>query len=58
MVADTFERIVIYRRGIRRDDTPEGVMEIMLLAKGGTGRTLRIDAKGQLLAAESLATAE
>ena len=56
LVADTFERIVIYRRGVRPDDTPEGVMEMMLLAKGGTGRTLRIDAKGRLLAAEGLST--
>lgn len=40
-----------------RISTPKGVMEMMLLAKGGVGRLLRIDAKGRLLAAESLDTA-
>lgn len=54
LVADTFEQIVVYRRGVRPDDTPEGVMDLMLLAKGGTGRMLRIDGKGGWVAAESL----
>jgi DNA invertase Pin-like site-specific DNA recombinase len=52
LVADTFERIVVYRRGLRPEDTPDGVMDVMLLAKGGTARMLRIDSKGGWLAAE------
>lgn len=57
LVADTFERIVVYRRGIRPHETPEGIMEVMLLAKGGTARMLRIDAKGGWVAAEGLVPA-
>lgn len=56
LLADTFERIVIYHRGVR--PTPEGEkghMDMMLMAKGGTARMLRIDRAGQLLMAESLA---
>lgn len=56
LVADTFEQIVVYRRGVRPDDTPEGVMDLMLHAKGGTARMLRIDGKGGWVAAESLAS--
>lgn len=52
LVADTFERIVVYRRGVRPDDTPGGAMEVMLLAKGGTARMLRIDPQGGWLAAD------
>ena len=56
LVADTFERIVIYHRGVR--PTPEGEkgpMDMMLLAKGGTARLLRIDRDGKLIMSESLA---
>ncbi|MBQ0934665.1 recombinase family protein [Ideonella paludis] len=50
LVADTFERIVIYRAGVRPKQTPKGTMDVMLLAKGGTARMLRIDSAGKLLA--------
>ena len=56
LVADTFERIVIYHRGTR--PTPEGdkgPMDMMLLAKGGTARLLRVDRTGKLIMSESLA---
>ena len=56
LVADTFERIVIYHRGTR--PTPEGEkgpMDMMLLAKGGTARLLRLSRSGQLIASENLA---
>lgn len=56
LVIDTFERIVIYHRGVR--PTPEGEkgpMDMMLLAKGGTARLLRIDRTGKLIMSESLA---
>lgn len=52
LVADTFERIVIYRRGIDPDDTPKGQMDVMLLAKGGTLRVLRVNGTGQVLWAD------
>jgi len=55
LVADTFERIVVYRRGVRPEDTPAGAMDLMLLAKGGAGRLLRIDNQGGWVAAEALA---
>ena len=54
LVADTFERIVIYHTGVRPRETPKGVMEVMLLAKGGTARLLRINKEGSWMAAEQL----
>ena len=54
LVADTFERIVIYHHGIRPDESAKGQLDVMLLAKGGTARVLRIDARGVWMAAESL----
>jgi len=54
LVADTFERIVIYRKGVRPDATPAGMMDLMLLAKGGTARMLRIDKTGGWVEAETL----
>jgi len=53
LVADTFERIVIYQRGVRPTED-KGPMDMMLLAKGGTARLLRIGRDGQLILAESL----
>lgn len=53
LVADTFERIVIYQRGVR-PTKDKGAMDMMLLAKGGTARLLRIDRQGRLIASESL----
>lgn len=55
LVADTFEQIVVYRRGERPADAPEGTIDLMLIAKGGTARVVRINAKGEWMAAESLA---
>ena len=55
LVADTFERIVIYHKGMRPAETPIGMMNMMLVAQGGTARLLRINAQGLLVAAESLA---
>lgn len=52
LVADTFERIVIYHRGVRPREG--GPMDMMLLAKGGNARMLRLGRDGQLIAAESL----
>lgn len=52
LVADTFERIVIYHRTVTPEDNPKGVMDMMLLAKGGTMRLLRLNSEGQVLAAD------
>lgn len=46
LVADTFEKLVIYWRGIRPDETPKGLMDVALVAKGGTSRLLRINQAG------------
>lgn len=54
LVADTFERIVIYHRGVRPGLEGKGPMDMMLLAKGGTARLLRISRDGELIMAESL----
>ena len=54
LVADTFERIVIYHRGVRPGPEGKGPMDMMLLAKGGQARLLRIDRQGKLLVAETV----
>lgn len=54
LIADTFERIVIYHRGVRPGPEGKGPMDMMLLAKGGTARLLRIGRDGELIMAESL----
>jgi DNA invertase Pin-like site-specific DNA recombinase len=54
LVADTFERIVVYRRGVDPAATPPGVMDVMLLAKGGAMRLLRINAAGAVIAADEV----
>ena len=54
LIADTFERIVIYHRGMIPDETPKGVMDMVLLAKGGVERLLRLDRKGVVLGSETV----
>lgn len=59
LVGDTFERIVVYHRGMRPTGTGKHPIDVMLHAKGGTARLLRIDENGSLVAAdESPSTAE
>ncbi len=53
LVADTFERIVIYHRGLR-PSTERGPMDMMLVAKGGHGRVLRLSRQGDLLESEDI----
>lgn len=49
------ERIVIYHRGIRpAAEERKGPMDMMLVAKGGRGRLLRISRQGALLLAEDV----
>jgi DNA invertase Pin-like site-specific DNA recombinase len=54
LIADTFERIVVYRAGMRPLETPKGQVDVLLCAKGGRARLLRIDAKGNWVAGEDL----
>jgi DNA invertase Pin-like site-specific DNA recombinase len=56
LVADTFAKIVIYRKGVRPAKTPAGLIDLLLLAKGGVARLLRIDSQGAVLSAEDVDT--
>lgn len=49
LIADTFERIVVYHHGIRPDHTPKSrdyEIDLMLVGKGGASRWLRVDKAG------------
>jgi DNA invertase Pin-like site-specific DNA recombinase len=52
LVADTFERIAVYHHGTMPAETPAGQIDLVLVAKGGGARLLRINRAGQVLAAE------
>jgi DNA invertase Pin-like site-specific DNA recombinase len=53
LVADTFERIVVFRAGIRPEETPAGEVDLILTAKGSTAaRALRVDRRGGWIAAD------
>lgn len=52
LIADTFERIVVYHHSVEPEATPPGLIDVHLIAKGGTGRMLRIDKKGNWVSAE------
>lgn len=45
LVADTFERIVIYHRGTIPDAGDGKTLDLLLIAKGGAARALRVDRK-------------
>lgn len=55
LVADTFERIVVFIKGMRPGETPRGSVDMVLMAKGGGTRALRIDAQGGWLDGEDMA---
>lgn len=50
LIADTFERILIYARGIDADPA-SGRIDVLLVAKGGGSRALMIERKGGALPA-------
>lgn len=52
LVADTFETIIVYHRGARPAISPPGVIDLVLVAKGGVARPLSIDKTGRVLTAE------
>lgn len=55
LVADTFERIVIYHHGLRPDlDGQPSHLDMVLVAKGGESRLISLDRKGGLLSADSV----
>jgi multidrug efflux pump subunit AcrA (membrane-fusion protein) len=54
LVVDTFERIVVHWRGIRPGQGPAGGIDVVLLARGGTQRMLRLNKAGQVLAVEDV----
>jgi DNA invertase Pin-like site-specific DNA recombinase len=56
LVADTFERIAVYRKGRKPSRTPAGEMDLVLLAKGGISRQLRINKNGDVLSADDVDT--
>lgn len=58
LVGDTFERIVVYQKGMRPELAPKHTIDVVLLAKGGIARMLRIGPDGELVAAEEAGQAE
>lgn len=54
LVADTFERITVYASGLRPTEGQD-VIDVVLVAKGGTSRWLRIDKRGEWIAGEQVA---
>ena len=51
LVADTFERIVVYARGMRPDASASNQnyhIDLILVGRGGNSRALRIDREGNL----------
>jgi len=57
LVADTFSRIVVYASGLRPDDSPPDIIDVVLVAKGGRSRLLRVDTAGRWVAGDEWATA-
>lgn len=57
LVADTFERIVVYHHGMRPNSTRcahDYDIDLVLIAKGGTARLLTVDRQGNWRAGEDL----
>lgn len=46
LVGDTFERIVIHHRGFPIGSAPPGTVDMVLIARGGGRRLLRVDRNG------------
>jgi len=55
LVADTFERIVVYARGVNPDPDASGrdyKIDLVLIARGGMARLLTVDRQGNWIAGE------
>jgi hypothetical protein len=48
----------VFRRGVRPAETANGSIDVMLHAKGGISRMLRVDKRGGWIAAEHVNYAE
>lgn len=57
LVGETFASIVLYWRGLRPKATPKGVFDLVLIAKGGVSRALRITPDGEWTSAEDVTLA-
>jgi DNA invertase Pin-like site-specific DNA recombinase len=58
LIKDTFERIVLYHRGIEPANSSGKMMDLLLVAKGGQSRLLRINRKSaEWVAGEEITTA-
>lgn len=55
LVADTFERIVVYASTLDPENGPADEMDVLLMAKGGATRMLRINKSGAWVAGSELA---
>ena len=53
LIADTFERITVYQKGMR-PAAGDGRIDIVLLARSGQSRLLRIDRTGNWVAGEDV----
>ncbi|KOC23947.1 integrase [Comamonas testosteroni] len=61
LVADTFSRISVYHHGLRPNHTPKSrdyYIDLMLVAKGGSSRWLRIDRDGNWVHGENYEAAD
>ncbi len=54
LVADTFERIVVYYKGLFPENSRKGQIDVLLVAKGGGSRVLTIDKTGAWVQAEDV----
>lgn len=54
LVKDTFSKIVVWWKGMIPDETPDNTVDLMLVAKGGEARMLRVDRHGNWIAGDAL----
>jgi len=52
LVVDTFSRLVVYHHGMQPDEAPAGTIDLVLQARGGGVRLLRIDRAGRWVAGD------
>ena len=50
LVADTFARIVVWSRGMRPGEAPDGALDVLLVSHHGVSRMLRVDRAGAWIA--------
>lgn len=47
LIVDTFERLVVWHHGIRPRDCPPGSIDVLLVARSGISRAIRVTASGR-----------